>query len=923
MLIFLLIYVFLPESEESVEEEEIKPVAVEFLDVDPTIADSLIQGMEDHDVLLQHVVWKVPADSNFDLSAVRGGGFLLDGDLEYLVKTIDQLDTTNKIRPYIFIKPDQKLLGVPKSLNQELLNSHSKKVQNSYKKLLLRLYQNHQINGFILDYNTIDFNLDYEALTEEKPALFKTYLDLMDTLRKEKGLIGLDLQSDLFSDSTFFKKQLPRITKQGLSLLIASEDSIKNGMDLKAYTKEFQYNGLIAVESRSSDQINELVTRGADLIILDYHPDTYAKLNESLLLADLNKEKLSYSIKRNLLAKTWMKNGLIKDSALLLNDSLRQPISKNEIKALGFALAQESSILVNNKIFSISNVKKGFSVLSNSNPSRFLRTLNIYSSYRSVKFDQWDVKLVKDALKSKVNTVMILENIDLDTCSKALQDAFIEAGQKKNIILVVVGQPKNLIPLVEAQNLIYLSNFMDKNQYILAKQMCGVLSFKGKLGVYQKNFGKNTGSYVKRIRMGTARPEEVGLNSDTLAQIDYLVRRALGGRAFPGCQVLIAKNGQIVYDKNFGFQTYQRKYRINDNDVYDIASLTKVVATTMAAMKLYEMKAYKLDDSLYKYLPEDTLRNHLRRRKSSIRNIRFDEILVHKSGLPAGAPIIQYLDYIDRQKEIGRYDKYYCDEKDDTIFCVEIAKDYYLDGSYLDSMWLRMNSLYVSPGKEYKYSDVNMNLLYRMFKSIISRKNIVREPRKAHYDVFTRFLDSCFYRPMGMRRTTYLPRMKLDTLDIVPTEDDKWWRKQLLRGYVHDPNAALYGGIAGNAGIFSNKTDLVKLFQMLLDGGSFEGKRYLQKETVELFTQAYGDSHRGLGFNKQSASKKTFGISPLAPASLFGHTGFTGTCAWADPDNEIILIFLSNRVHPKVNKRIYKFGVRKNIHDFIYRAIIE
>ncbi|MCB0476880.1 MAG: serine hydrolase [Crocinitomicaceae bacterium] len=923
MMVFLLIYVFLPESEESQSEEEIKPVAIEFLDVDPTLADSLMVGLSDEELILQHIVWRIPADSNFELKGIQGGGFIVDADLKTLEQILNLLDTSNKIAPYLFIQANRQFLGVPRNMNQDLLNVNSKKIHSKYRQLLNRLYRNENITGFLFDFNHEAFGLDYNALNEEKPKILEDYYALLDTIRKQKGLICFDFGKDLFQDSSYFKKQFSSLTKKGVPFILTDGDSLDAKLDLREHLKSLQFNGLIGVSSNTPKNLNQLIDQGADLIVLDYHPEVYKKLMEDMLMMELKKEKLSYSIKRNLLAKTWIKNGLIKDSSLTIPDSLKKPITDNEIQSFAYSIAENASVLVNNKIFSISNLKKGFTVLSNSNPSRFVRTINQYSSFRSVNVKDWNAKVIKDAVKSKVYTILILENIDLDTCKKELREAFIEAGKSKDIILLVVGNASNLIPLNQAQNLIYTSHFMDKNQYVLAKQICGVLSFNGKLGFYEKKLGKETGIKVKRSRMGTGRPEEVGLNSDTLARIDYLVRSAMNGRAFPGCQVLVVKNGQIVYDKNFGHDTYDRTNAIDDNDVYDIASLTKVVATTMVAMKLYELKAYRLDDSLYKYLPEDTLRDHLRRRKSSIRDIRFDEILTHKSGLPEGAPIIQYLDYIDRQKEIGRYDRYYCDEKDDTIFCVEIAKDYYLDGSYLDSMWLRMNSLYVNPTKEYKYSDVNMNLLYRIFKSIIAKKNYVREPRKANYDVFSRFLDSCFYRPLEMKRTTYLPRMRFDTLDIVPTEDDKWWRNQLLRGYVHDPNAALYGGIAGNAGVFSNKTDLAKLFQMLLDGGTFEGKRYLQSETVELFTQAYGDSHRGLGFNKQSAGKKTFGISPLAPSSLFGHTGFTGTCVWADPDNEIILVFLSNRVHPKVNKRIYKFGVRKNIHDYIYRAIID
>lgn len=921
MLVILLVYVFLPDSQTPAEENEVQSVSIDFLDVDPKIADSIISNIDDQELVLQHVIWKIPADSNFELNGIRGGGFILDGNREFIAKSISLLDSTNAIQPYYYVNPARQFLNSKGSMNQDLLNISSKKVLKAIFKLQINSLLKDKITGFILDYNSEGFGLEFDALQDEQPELFRQYDQLIDTSRKSYGLIGLHLENDLFQDSSYFKKHLSRMIKRGVPLLISKEDSISKEIDLREQLKNLQFNGLIAIESSSTISIDPLVKQGADLIILDYHPDTYKKLIDELKMVSIGKEKYSFSIKRNLLAKTWMKNGLEKIDHET-EDSFKTNNQKRELKALQYAISKNSIVLVNNEIFGISNISKGFDIYATEKFSRFQRTINQYSGFHPVTFDYSNAKLLKTLSKTKKKSILILNDILLDTCKQNLKSVIEKACANKNVITVLIGNPKNIITLNQAQNLIYASNFMDKNQYILAKQICGVTSFKGKLAFYHEKLGKETGESVSRTRMGKGIAEEVGMNPDTLAQIDYLVKRALSGRAFPGCQVLVAKEGQIIYDKNFGYQTYKRENKISDRAVYDIASLTKVVATTMVAMKLYEMKAYNLNDSLYQYLPEDTLRDHLNRKKSSIRNIRFDEILVHKSGLPAGAPIIQYLKYVDRQKEIGRYDKYYCDEKDDTIFCVEIAKDYYLDGSYLDSMWLKMNSLQVNKSKSYNYSDVNMNLLYRMFKSIIERKNIVQKPKRENYDVFSIFLDSCFYHPLEMKRTTYLPRVKYDTMDIVPTENDKWWRKQLLRGYVHDPNAALYGGVAGNAGIFSNKTDLVKLFQMLLDGGTFEGKRYLEKETIELFTQAYGKSHRGLGFNKQSASKKTFGISPLAPASLFGHTGFTGTCVWADPENDIILIFLSNRVHPKVNKRIYKFGVRKNIHDFIYRSLM-
>jgi len=923
MLVFILVYIFYPSANSNDPESQIEKVNIDFLDVDPQIADSIITELNETDLILQHVVWRIPADSNFDIKNLKGGGYLFNDKVENIRKQIQHFDSINPIRPYYLLEPNEKFLSADKNLNQKLLNANSSKVNKHYLKQIDLAIRTLHLNGIILPFSNPSFQLSVKALSDETPLLFEDYKTLIEKNRDLLAFVGFQLDSDQFIDSSYFKERLKEFTEIGLPLIISSEDSIKDNTDLRQLFKTQEFNGLIGIESKNFKNIDKLIQKGADFVILDFHPTIYNELMTNIRIQGIEKKNYSHSIKRNLLAKTWMRNGLQDVDTLAIEDSVTSLLNTKELLALNYEISAKSTVLINNELFPIGNLKKGFDVYAPSkNQSRFLRTIKAYSSYTPVRFIWENSKLLTQIASTKKKTIFLLDEIRLDTCSKELMKIIQDLANNKNVILINIGNSSNLPALNQSKNLIYISDFSEINQYLLAKQICGVTSFNGNLAFYHKALGKQSGNRIKRIRLGQGRPEEVGLNSDTLRKIDYLVRSAINGRAFPGCQVLVIKNGQIVYDKNFGHQTYARERSIKSHHVYDIASMTKIVATTMVAMKLYEMKAFNLSDSLYEYLPEDTLRDYLRR-KSTIRNIRFDELLIHKSGLPSGAPIIQYLDYVDRQKEIGRYDRYYCDEKDDTIFCVEIANGYYLDGSYLDSMWIRMNSLYIDKSKSYRYSDVNMNLLYRMFKSIILKKELADQPRNDYYDVFSEFVRKNFYKPLEMKHTLYLPRQRMDTLQIVPTENDRWWRKQVVRGYVHDPNAALYGGIAGNAGIFSNTKDLAKLFQMLIDGGSYDGKKYLRKSTIELFTQQYDGSHRGLGFNKQTASKKEFGISPSAPVSLFGHTGFTGTCAWADPENEIIFIFLSNRVYPKVNKRIYKFGVRKNIHDFIYRAMFK
>jgi len=394
----------------------------------------------------------------------------------------------------------------------------------------------------------------------------------------------------------------------------------------------------------------------------------------------------------------------------------------------------------------------------------------------------------------------------------------------------------------------------------------------------------------------------------------------MNGKAFPGCQVLLAKDGCIIYDAQFGHHSYKRQKPVTNESIYDLASITKIFATTMVGMKLYEMGGYKLKDSLGDYLP-DSLKDYLPY-PSTIRNITFEELFIHKSGLPAGFPILKYMMYTT--EEVGSVDKYYCDQQD-SVFAIEVAENFYLDKEYADSMWLKLNQIWLDKSKPYNYRDVNMNTLYMMFKSIIQKNPKTydfNEPSKKleGRDLFVEFLYKTYYEPLGMDRTRYKPLQMFNANTIVPTEDESYWRKQLLQGHFHDPNAALMGGVGGNAVMFSTTNDMAILCQMLLNKGDYDVKRYLNAETITKFTSAQEQSSRGLGFNKKNISTTGFGMATESSISTYGHTGFTGTCFWIDPEEGLIYIFLSNRVHPKVNNRIYNYGIRKSIHNTAYEA---
>ncbi|MGV6860922.1 MAG: serine hydrolase domain-containing protein [Putridiphycobacter sp.] len=552
--------------------------------------------------------------------------------------------------------------------------------------------------------------------------------------------------------------------------------------------------------------------------------------------------------------------------------------------------------------------QKGSALLQNE------KNLIPVKSLKFKKLNKYTPTEIKKVTQSSGTKYLVLP----DTLNQEVLQNFSKVKPKDKLI-VCFSNPSYYSTLKELPQLVFVPNIQPFNRSILEEQLKGNLSFSADF-ILDKDLIK--GQKITSTKLSRTPPEFVGINSKKLRQVDYLVRNAMNGRAFPGCQVLVAKQGSIIFDKSYGHHSYKRQITTKANSVYDLASITKIVSTTLMGMKLYEMGLYNLNDSINIFFP-DSLKDYLDY-PSTIKDITFQELFIHKSGLPAGFPILKYMQYTNEQ--IQRYDLYYCDFND-TLYNVQVAENFYMENVYQDSMWLQFHKLWLDKEKPYKYSDVNMNLLYFLFRSIIENnpKTFDFNERKKKLEgrnLYVEYLYKTFYKPLEMNSTMYKPLQKINKNRIVPTENESYWRKQLLQGYVHDPNSALHGGVAGNAGIFSTTNDMVKLLQMWVNGGVYEGKRYLKLETINLFTSTQPNSHRGLGFNKRTLDNAAYAMADSASVNTYGHTGFTGTCFWIDPDNEMVYVFLSNRVHPKVNKRIYQYALRKNVHQVFYDAIM-
>lgn len=393
-------------------------------------------------------------------------------------------------------------------------------------------------------------------------------------------------------------------------------------------------------------------------------------------------------------------------------------------------------------------------------------------------------------------------------------------------------------------------------------------------------------------------PESVGMSSDTLALLDTLAQEMIRTGATPGCQIMVVKDGKVVWNKGYGYYTYESTQPVTTETMFDLASVTKVAATTLSAMKLVNNGQLATTRPLSDYVPELL--------KTNKKGLLVNEILAHQAGLQPWIPF--YKNTIDSSKiPLNRLYR----SAMGPGFSIPVAQNLWMKNAYVDSVWQQIYQSELRPDKAYKYSDLTMYLMARAIR------NISGKPLEV-------FAAEQFYRPMGLQYTMYNPWEKGLTNACAPTEQDAYFRQQKIQGYVHDMGAAMLGGVSGHAGLFSNANDLAKLFQMLLNGGEYAGHEYFMPETVRLFTTRHpGSSRRGLGFDmKETDPKATMNMSPLAGANTFGHLGFTGNAVWADPDQNLIFVFLSNRTYPSMdNNKLINGDYRPKAQGVVYRAI--
>lgn len=369
----------------------------------------------------------------------------------------------------------------------------------------------------------------------------------------------------------------------------------------------------------------------------------------------------------------------------------------------------------------------------------------------------------------------------------------------------------------------------------------------------------------------------------------------------PGCRIIAARKGKVFYNKSFGYHTYKQKNPVEEGTIYDLASLTKVAATTLALMHKYDQGKFELNDPLSKFIPALDSTNKKR--------IEFQDVMGHQARLAGWLPF--YFNAYDNYHKQTLRDDLFRSSPEPGYTC-KVADNLYVLNTFRDTI---MNAIYNSrlkAFKRYKYSDLGFYLLHKAFDGMAEKS-------------MDAYLDSVFYKPMGANELTFDPLKKFDNSRIPPTENDTYFRKQQIDGYVQDRGAALLGGVSGHAGLFGSAEPLAALLQMLLNKGMYGCKQFIKPTTLELFTSNpffRKKNHRGLGFDKPAVKQKNSSACKAASEKSFGHLGFTGTMIWADPKHELVYVFLSNRVYPSIkSNKLAHSGLRQRIQQVFYEAI--
>jgi len=647
------------------------------------------------------------------------------------------------------------------------------------------------------------------------------------------------------------------------------------------------------------------------LLISEDVPKGIEKIIEAYNNSEITEERLALSVKKILMAKykVGLENyqpigtaHLVEDLNRLKDDLLYSELMENAVSVI----KNKSEIL---PLRNLATKKIAYVELGDDSGSPFFEELKKYTKVHEIQAISLNAMITK---LQNYNTVVVGLHKKNDNpwqdykfTDKELVWLY-EIARTNTVILDVFARPYALNDILSFENIeaVVMSYQNSKiSQEKSAQILFGALPAKGVLPVsIGENFKVGSSMVYNAIQsLSYGLPEQVGMSSEKLKRLDSIAQYAVDGKMTPGIQLLVARKGKVIYNKNFGKHRYSGDEPVKFDDMYDVASLTKILATLPLLMELEEKNVLSLDTKLSKLLPEYA--------SSNKKNITIKQMLSHYARLKPWIPFyVATLDSASKKPD----PKYY--RRAPTVrYNIKVADEMYLRRDYPDTMQKIIKDTDLLSSLRYRYSD----LPYYILKKYIEQ----------HYDKpLDELVQEHFYHSLGANYTTYNPSSIFSNANLIPTEIDDYFRFQEVQGYVHDMGAAMQNGVGGHAGIFSNANDVAKIMQMYLQKGFYGGHRYLKPETLDKFNTCYycnKDVRRGVGFDKPQLGENGPTCGCLSMNS-FGHSGFTGTYAWADPDEEIVYIFLANRTYPNAGvNTLLKEDIRTDIQRLIYEAIIE
>ncbi len=692
-------------------------------------------------------------------------------------------------------------------------------------------------------------------------------------------------------------------------------DLLRNelGFDGLVITDAMEMKGVPKIINGKRSEVQAFIA-GADIILMPENlSEAYNAIKNEVMNGNISPSRLDESVRRILTAKY---KANLQNFQELNAQNIIGFLNSNKSVAVKTKLIEASITLAKDERNTLPFIKyqskKFLSIaIGNEKENTFQKRLNDYASFKHLQSKK--EILAKDKARflsiadaHDVTVISIHDMSRLPSKNYGITQSAIsfinELSRKTNVVLCIFGNPYAAKYFNEVPGLVIAYEDDALFQDIAAQSLFGVNGFNGRLPVSVNNKMPLGGGITKNNTgtLGYAVPEAVGIRSNKLNEIDEVAREIIKVKAAPSCVVLVAKDNRIIYNKSFGAQTYSSPKLVTENDVYDVASLTKILSGTLAMMKMKEDGLIDLNSPLRRYLNEAIGTNK--------ENIIIADMLAHHGRL---IPFIPFYEETIIKKKTGIVlpPKYYSQSKTST-YNIQVAPNIYMNNTYVDTIWRKIYESPLRDNNDYRYSDLGFYFVKQLVEKI-------------SMEGLDQYVDKHFYKKLSLTNTMYNPSQKIGIGKIPPTEEDRYWRGGTVQGFVHDMGAAMLGGVSGHAGLFSNTKEIATIMQTLLNGGNYAGNNLLQKSTIDLFTtRHYLSARRGLGFDMKDLNKEK-NMSAYASSTVYGHTGFTGTCAYADPKHNLIYIFLSNRTYPNMEVNILnRKEYREKIQDIIYQSLV-